>query len=167
MNQKQAIINALRVFVNQRPGFELGNYSTMTDYRSDSRKATKDKDIALQLLRDIELRDNITADAILREAQSGRLQIRTVSGCTPLPPVRVEYCTGQYFPTEYRPAVARLCASALWTWKRDHCMPLKEDGSRYETFGRAKGGGLISAGDWLRASFRREYGATIAARFFD
>jgi hypothetical protein len=28
----------------------------------------------------------------------------------------VEYTTGQYFPTEYRAAVCRACASAIWDW---------------------------------------------------
>lgn len=87
---------------------------------------------------------------------------------------RVDYCTGQYFPTEFRAAVARLCASVLWTWKREMCMPVKgsrdyrEDSPVYQgkcyVFNNEQ---WMSAGDWLRASFKREYGSRIANRFFN
>ena len=170
MNQKQAIIDALRAFVNQRPGFEYANYSDAASYRADSRKATRDKDIALQLLRDIELRDSITAEAILKEAHSGRVQLVSKDKGDGHAWYGVDYCTGQYFPTEYRAAVARLCASVLWTWKREHCMPAPFDAQR-NTYGfpaiGVKGAVELSAGDWLRASFKREYGSRIANRFFN
>lgn len=166
---KQTIIDALRVFVNQRPGFDLGNYSTMADYRADSRKATKDRDIALRLLRDIELRDSITAEDILAECRGGRVQIvsKDKNGTEW---VGVDYCAGQYWCVEYRAAVARLCAGVLWTWKREKAMPAPFDAQR-NTYGfpaiGAKGAAEMSAGDWLRASFRREYGKAIADRFFN
>jgi hypothetical protein len=37
--------------------------------------------------------------------------------------IRIDYTTGQYFPTEYRAAVARLCANALWDYIRESSMP--------------------------------------------
>jgi hypothetical protein len=37
--------------------------------------------------------------------------------------IRIDYTTNQYFPVEYRPAVARFCASVLWDWVRDNAMP--------------------------------------------
>ena len=37
--------------------------------------------------------------------------------------IRIDYCTNQYFSVEYRPAVARFCASVLWDWVRDNAMP--------------------------------------------
>jgi hypothetical protein len=164
---KQTIIDALRVFVNQRPGFDLGNYGTMADYRADSRKATKDRDVALKLLRDIELRDSITGEDIVNECGGGRVQIvsKDKAGTEW---VGVDYFTGQYFPTEYRAAVARLCASVLWTWKREKAMPLAEgatEASAGEYYDNKRG--FLSGGDWLRSSFRREYGKAIADRFFN
>lgn len=175
-NRKQAIINALRVFVNQRPGFELGNYSTMADYRQDSRRATRQKAEALQLLRDIELRDSITAEAILKEAESGRVTLKDIRATYDDGSIyhkfSVNYCTGQYFCTEFRGAVARLAASVLWTWKREQCMPRTEQDATGGTFFPVRNlNGLIiqkvSPGDWLRANFRREYGRTLSARYFD
>ena len=164
MNTKQAIVNALRTFVNQRPGFEYANYGDAASYRADVRKAGKDRAIALQLLRDIELRDSISAEDILRESQSGRVSIRETGGG-----VTIDYCTGQYFCTEYRAAVARLCASVLWTWKRSD-MP--QVGAAPVGSGKAEvgmywnGRRAVSAGDWLRGRFVREYGRGIAGRFF-
>lgn len=183
--RKQAIIDALRAFVNQRPGFELANYGDTASYRSDSRRATRQKDDALRLLRDIELRDSITADAILKEAESGRVTITVTvaadsqvaalrkSGLTCIADpdntrhvcVSIDYCTGQYFCTEFRGAVARLCASVLWTWKREQCMPDNQAGSCDDAC-YLSNGKLVSAGDWLCASFKREYGAPLAGRYF-
>src|SRR5690349_18892770 len=132
-SKKQAIIAALRNFVSQRPGFDPRNYGDYASYRSESRAVTRDKADALQLLRDIELRDSITADMILKECGGGRLQIEVREFCpnahapctAPIVDYRakVHYTTGQYWCVEYRRAVARLCASVLWAWKREHCLP--------------------------------------------
>jgi hypothetical protein len=80
--------------------------------------------------------------------------------------VRVDYCTGQYFPTEYRRAVAAVCATALWRHVADHCMPepeLMHNSETGETLHRYKG---KRAGDWLRDHFRKEFGRGIASRWF-
>ena len=43
----------------------------------------------------------------------------------------LDYCTGQYWPTEYRAAACAVLASALWAyWRAD----MKPDGKRTETF---------------------------------
>lgn len=161
---KQAIIDALRTFTCQRPGFELCNYASMTDYRADYRKALRDRDIALRLLRDIELSSSITANDILQEARSGRLTIEPRGADL----YRIGYCTGQYFPVEYRAAVARLCASVLWTWKRERCMPPTITGTDlYSGYQPGhKSPTAMSAGDWMRNSFLVDYGRGIAGRFF-
>lgn len=162
--EKQLIIDALRAFINKRPGMEFCNYGDVSTYRSESRSITKDKKHALRLLRDIELRDSITADDIIKASESafsGRLTIHCENG-----QVRIAYCVGQYFPTEYRKAVTAVCASALWDWKRDQGMPkgqLVHNSETGETFERYNG---LRAGDWLRQSFSREYGRTIANRWF-
>src|SRR5574343_177078 len=125
---KQQIIELLRNFAEQRPGIEPGNYSDGTmagwrAYRAESRAVTRDLHEARELIRAVEL-SGITAD-MLREAFrafSGRLTLTERDGKPAL-----EYCTGQYFPTEYRKAVCAVCAAALWSYKRDFCMP---EGSR-------------------------------------
>ncbi len=112
--------------------------------------------------------------------------------------VKIDYCTGQYFPTEYRKAAARLMASVLWTWVREQCMPeprwyvraiVDSEGDKakplpgaftsrvgaereLERIGGSTKGIVVqryaehSAGDWLRAHFRREFGKHLAERYF-
>lgn len=165
---KQAIIDALRAFLATRPGFEPGNYSDAASYRADVRRATRQRHDAERMLRDVEMRDSITAEDILREAQGSRLDVKAHNTSEHLPPaIRIHYTAGKCYCTEYRGAVARLLASVLWAWKRDKAMPAPElirangDGPQCEVYP-----GGISGGDWLRASFRREYGGGIASRYF-
>jgi hypothetical protein len=110
----QTLLSTLERFVNQRPGLEFGNYGDVSAYRSEMRGITKDRRDALELLRVAGW--CLTADDIIAAAQGGRLTI------TEPEPGRfvIDYCTGQYWPTEYRPAVCRVLASALWHyWAAD------------------------------------------------
>ena len=142
---KDSIIAALHAFIRQRPGLEYGNYCDDATYRSEMRGITRDLNHARQLLRQVELSFGITGADMRRTAAHSRLKIRnTDSG------IAVDYCTGQYFPTEYRRAVARFCAELLWSHRRDHAMK----------------DGIANKGEWLRHSFRREYGRAIANRYF-
>jgi len=192
---KQAIIDALRAFIRSRPGFEPGNYSDAASYRADVRRATKQRHDAERMLRDVEMRDSITAEDILRAAESGRLAVKTVSGVTDLK-AHVHYTAGQYYCTEFRGAVARLLASVLWrarqlptptSWQV-RCIgdsgeyepatrkefATEADATQYaDTIAHSRHaivGALHSgmrSGDWLRASFRREYGRGMAERYFN
>lgn len=142
---KDSIITALRVFVRQRPGLEYGNYGDPVAYRAEIRRIGRALRDAETLLHRVELAHGITGRDMLRTAAHSRLTIRdTDSGVT------VDYCTGQYWPVEYRRAVARFCADLLWAYRRDHAMPES----------------VANKGDWLRQSFRREYGRAIADRYF-
>jgi len=122
---KNQIINALYTFANKRPGLEPRDYIRSWDdsegratYRAESRNITKDLNHARALLRRLEL-SGITAQEIIeasKEAFSGRLTISATDDGV----VKVSYCVGQYFPTEYRKAVASVCAQALWNyWRED------------------------------------------------
>lgn len=113
--RKQAIIEALSAFIRQRPGIDPCNYD-YAGYLSESRSVTKDKHHAEKLLDAVRWCDSIDADALLKaseRAYSGRLTIKLR-----LRRAAVSYCAGQYFPTEYRKAVAAVCASALWEYVR-------------------------------------------------
>jgi len=61
--------------------------------------------------------------------------------------VEVDYCTGQYFPTEYRRAACAVLASALWEYWRP---AVYKDGQ----------------GDKIRAIARRELSSRLARRWF-
>lgn len=120
--QKQNIIAALRRFIAQRPGLEPGNYiSGWNDvegrrlYRAESRQITRDRHDAETLLRYVET-SGVTG-AQLANALNRRL---TWDGA------RLSYCTGQYFPTEYRRAAASALASALWYYWCDDIGPGQE-----------------------------------------
>ena len=81
----------------------------MSPYRSEVRSIGKDLQHARALLHYVAWHDSITAEMILDRARSGRLSIKVEGN-----KVRVDYCTGQYWPTEYRPAVCRLLSSVIW-----------------------------------------------------
>lgn len=116
--RKQSLIYALQRFVAQRPGLEFANYGDVSAYRSEMRSITKDRHHAEELIRNVSWRDSITADDILQAAKcafSGRLTItEPETGRFVL-----NYCTGQYWPTEYRRAVCSVLSSVLWNYWRD------------------------------------------------
>ena len=166
MLTKTAILQALARFIAQRPGLEFGNYGDAAAYRSEMRSITRARHIAEQLLSYVAIRDSITADRILAAARdrfSGRLSIteRADGACV------IDYCAGQYFPTEYRKAAAAVLAGAIWDWLRDECMPAPRDGGNGHTYVDTPDGEIIRPGDWLRRAARREFGRTIAARYFN
>lgn len=178
--RKQAIMAALDKFAEQRPGLDFGNYGDVSAYRAESRSITRDLHHYRELARYVERHDSITADMLLAatRAYSGRLTLNdcraTYDDGSVYYVFSVSYCTGQYFPTEYRRAACAVLASALWYWTREHAMPepimLGED-RLYPTTERARRTGdwrkSVSAGDWLRGHFRQEFGRHIASRWFD
>ncbi len=142
MVDKSTIIQALDAWIRQRPGLEFGNYGDWTAYRSEMRSIGKDLQHARAMLNYVAWHDSITAEMILDAARSGRLSI-VVDGDK----VRVDYCTGQYWPTEYRPAVCRLLSSVIWYWMRDNMLdPV--------------------TGHDIRKQASRELGTSIARRWF-
>jgi len=62
--------------------------------------------------------------------------------------VQIDYCTGQYWCTEYRPAVCRLLSTVIWYWMRENALPRP------------------NMGDYIRKTARRELGTSIAQRWF-
>jgi len=143
--RKQTIIDSLYRWIKQRPGLEFGNYGDISAYRSELRSITKDLHHARELLAYVSRRPSITADDLLtaaRSAFSGRLTIREG-----LERAEVEYCTGQYWPTEYRRATCAVLASAIWYRLRDD----------------VQGDDKAEA---IRKAARRELSRPVAARWF-
>jgi hypothetical protein len=152
--RKQSLIDALQRFIAQRPGLEFGNYGDVSAYRSEMRSITKDRHHAETMLRAIIWRDSITADAIVgasRHAFSGRLTITEHDVYPETDPRRfsLDYCTGQYWPTEYRRAVCGVLSSALWNYWRDCVAP--DDPHK---------------GDTIRKTAAAELSRSIARRWF-
>lgn len=209
--RKQAIMDALDVFVRQRAGLEFCNYGDWKSYRAEQRSITRDLHHYRELARYVTWRESITADMLLeaaRSAYSGRLTITEARDYKPgedfktglsFPVAAISYCTGQYFPTEYRRAACAVLASAIWAAMRED-MPAPTEwrvqswgawnGARFDhetskplqihaacELLQQKGGeqyGHVqeyhdgkTPGDWLRSKARREFGRSIASRWFN
>jgi hypothetical protein len=132
-NTKKMLID----FVNQRPGFDLANYCSMNSYRQDYNETLKDKHSFFELLSLAESRIENFEELLYNELKnnSGRLSINENNQLT--------YCTGQYFPVEYRAAACRLLASIIWADYRDE----KNN----------KGQNLYNTGNEIRKAVKRNY----------
>ena len=142
MATKQTIIDALNRWIAQRPGLEFGNYGNVSSYRAEMRSIGRDLQHARAMVNYVAWHDSITADMILSAADNGGRLTLTIDGDK----VRIDYVTGQYWPTEYRRAVCALMSSVIWAWLRENC--------EYKT------------GDDIRKAARRELGNSIANRWF-
>lgn len=106
-----------------------------------------------------------------REAKRGGYRVEAALGkCGSDHGVQIEYCTGQYFPTEYRRAACAVLASAIWAAMRAN-MPAPREPRLTRTHGtftsehdNIEG---KTPGDWLRSKARAEFGRGIAARWFN
>ena len=160
---KTELLALLYSFVNKRPCLDFANYGEVSIYRAEVRMIGRQRSDALLLLRAVQLRDSITA-ADMVAAFRNRLTLgRTKKG-----DLCLDYCTGQYYATEYRAAVAQYAAALLWSYMRSN-MPAPivkkevEDGHTYE---HEYFDGL-RVGPWLRRHFRREFGRGVASRWFN
>lgn len=146
---KATIMQLLHAWIRQRPGLDFHNYGDVSSYRSELRGITRDLNEARAMLLTISHHDSITAADLLYAVEhsfSGRLSIKRDAKGRAV----VDYCTGQYWPTEYRRAVCAVAASALWAWYRDKCLPADTE----------------HKGDAIQKWARREFGRGIAARWF-
>jgi len=113
-NPTQRHLRALLVFAAQNPGFEWCNYATsdykasLASYRGDSRPVAKQlSDIRKLKWRFAGIDDDCVKLAAGR-AFSGRLSFAERDGA-----VAVDYCTGQYWPVEYRKASLAVLKEAI------------------------------------------------------
>ena len=130
------VLPLLAKFIRQRPGLEFANYGDVKAYRAELRGITADLHAAERLL-------NFAAiyglgENVARELSAGRRLTYDPKRRT------LDYCTGQYWPTEYRRAAANILACAIWAYWRD---------AGYDA-------------DGIRKQARREFGRGIASRFF-
>lgn len=103
---------ALRAFILQRPRFEPANYGGCASaYRADYARCLADRNDALALLAYVERASNPerVAGCFAEALRSSRLEWNESAQA-------FDYCTGQYFPTEYRSAACRLLVTVLRTY---------------------------------------------------
>lgn len=139
---KSTIINLLHRHIAQRSGLDWRDYGSRESAIADYSEILRCGRDARSMLRAVEL-SRISAETIKYHLECG--------GRLSLVGDRLEYTTGQYFPTEYRAAACRLLASLLI----DH---YGRDGGQ-EDDGRTVMG---RAHDWAK----RNFGRGIANRWF-
>jgi hypothetical protein len=142
-NEQLNSINLCRAFIAKRPGLDPRDYirdwrdaDGLANYRAESRRITQQLNDARALLRycalnRLSLNDQLNNGDRLHFNANGEL----------------EYHVGQYWPTEYRAAVARVASAAIWAYWRDECN--------------------IDTGDKLRAKAFAQFGRGIASRWFN
>ena len=146
---KTEIIDMLYNLMNQRPGLDPHDYiSNWADvhgraaYRQDQRRTIEQLHDARTLIASV-INSQITSAELASAFDC------SFSGRLTLTPDGLHYCTGQYYPTEYRAAVCAVLASALWEYHRPDCMNDPKPG------------------DSIRAKFRRMFGKSIQSRWFN
>ena len=145
---KGTTIRLLEAWIRQRPGLEPGNYGDWASYRSEARSIQADRADAFELLAVAAVECSSEALAEGFRAYSGRLTLdHRPEGW------RLDYCTGQYWPTEYRKAACAVLASALWDTFHE----------RWSVSDRKN----ESPGDAIRRRFRERFGRRIAERWFN
>jgi hypothetical protein len=114
--ENKEIIAALRKFVAKRSGLDWRNYyysyadvEGVKAYRADRAEIAKDGKHARQLLT---LCESLEIPLTRLITSTDRLTINATTG-------EVNYTPGQDATTEYRAAVCRACASAIWNWLVD------------------------------------------------
>jgi hypothetical protein len=145
MTEREQILTLLADWIAQRPGLDPRNYDA-SGYRSDSRRIAQQGRDAEELLRAVRNLPGITGSDLRKafRAFSGRLSLVERPGGLAL-----DYCTGQYWPTEYRAAACAVLRSALWDYWRIHASLIAgSDNARDSILAAAKR--TVSAGVFRR-----------------
>jgi hypothetical protein len=92
------IAEQFQSFVNQKPGFELADYDSMSSYKSDYNyyKKYADKNRKIPQWRLEEVFSSLNEEELAHRVFDNRLYINKNG--------EMDYITGQYFPTEYQQA---------------------------------------------------------------
>jgi hypothetical protein len=97
------------------------------------------------MIRLVDLRPSITVEKLVEAFRGSRLTLLGESSDgTP----SLDYCAGQYYPVEFRPAVSSVCARALWAW----CADAMPEGANQR--------------EYMRASSKRWFGSRLTKKYF-
>lgn len=157
---REQILAALNAFAHQRPGVDPRNYfSDWRDtegrkaWRSEVRSITRDLHDFRALLAQVSWR-SITVKQLKAgfRAYSGRLTLTEREDGS----VALDYCTGQYFPTEYRKAACAVLGAVLFDYFRN-CF--RDDMTEADK--------SLNMGDAIRKAARLGIGARLQKRWVD
>jgi len=152
---KETLLEALRLFIAQRSGIDRRNYQSdwrdtagAAAFMADYREILRDGRDARRLLEYVAGRAGITAERILATSSgNGRLD-----WCYRGDKIGLDYCTGQYFPTEYRAAACSMLAGLVWRYLADDFADCPNTGEQAAA---------------VRKAARRIFGRGIASRWFN
>lgn len=113
LNQTQ-VFRAFDAFISQRPGLEFANYGDWTAFRQESASIGRDKKRAVKALQMAEL---VPWDAVAMKAAFSAFSGRLTPVIREDGALALDYCTGQYWPTEYRKAAASVLESYVETMR--------------------------------------------------
>jgi hypothetical protein len=112
-------VNAAKLlynFAHQKPRLEPCNYGYGREgflcYRRESAEITRD----LHDFRELFALASLLVDNLEEKVKA---KLENNSGRLSLKDDKIEYITGQYFPTEYRPAASRILVSLIWEYFRN------------------------------------------------
>ena len=140
-------IEMLTAFVNQRSGIEFANYGDASAFRKEQREIANDKKDYMELLRVALMR--MTHSEL--SAKIGAYVDQSHDRLT-LVGDNLQYTTGQYFPTEYRPAACRVLRAVIW------------NDFMYET---GANGPIYPDGNAIRKAIRRNVSRRVARNYFN
>ena len=122
--EKLNFIDLLCKFVNSRPCLDFNNYGCIKTYRAESREITNDRKDFYELL-------NFARWRVENLNEKIQEHLTTSSDRLTFENDKLKYITGQYFPTEYRPACCRVIRSIIW---REYMNEKNTDGTtKHET----------------------------------
>jgi hypothetical protein len=140
------LVENLVKFVNQRPGLDFANYGNISSYRQESREITADKHDFFELLA-------LAQRRIANFSQVLEKELINTSGRLTLENGKLQYITGQYFCTEYRPAANRVLVSLIWNDYRDEK--------------NADGSSVYSNGHEIRKAIKRNLSRRVSRLYFN
>lgn len=144
--QTATVTELLANFVNQRPGLNFADYGDVKLYRAEMREITNDRRDFYELFNLCFIRMGGTfAEKLTKELTNSNGRLTLEGG-------ELQYCTGQYFPTEYRPAACRILVTILWNDYRDE---KKADGTP-----------VYSDGHAIRKAIRRNLSRRVSRIYF-
>ena len=117
-------IDLLCKFVNSRPCLDFNDYGDIKIYRAESREITKDRSDFYELL-------NLARWKVENLNEKIEKYLTTSSDRLTFENNKLQYITGQYYPTEYRPSANRVIKSIIWREYMNEKTP--EGANKYET----------------------------------
>jgi hypothetical protein len=134
-------------FANQKPGLSFADYGDRKIYFAEMREITKDLHDFRELLNLALIRLGSNLEEKLTEylqKSEDRLTLNEAG--------ELRYITGQYFPTEYRPACSRVLKSLIW----DSLRKTKDSEGNY----------IYNDGDSIRAYFKKNLSRKCFRNYF-